>query len=111
MSSEPQKTEWLVILPDQADALPRRMEVRPTHLENVAKDVGSGFWLFGGAWFEDVPKEGEPPKIKGSAMLAWAESKEAVMTKLKNDVYTKNEVWDWDKVQIFPFKSAVRKPL
>lgn len=28
MSSEPQKYEWLVILPDQAGALARRMEVR-----------------------------------------------------------------------------------
>lgn len=51
-----------------------------------------------GAFFEDVPKEGEGPKIKGSVMLAYAESKEEVMQALKEDVYFKENVWDEDKV-------------
>jgi uncharacterized protein len=48
------------------------------------------------------------PPIVGSAMLAYAESKEAVLQRLKEDLYTKEDVWDWDKVQIWPFRSAVR---
>lgn len=43
-------------------------------------------------------KEGQGPKIKGSVMLAYAASEEEVVKKLKEDVYTKNEVWDWEKV-------------
>jgi hypothetical protein len=30
---------------------------------------------------------------------------------LKRDVYVTDGVWDWDKVQIIPFKSALRKAL
>lgn len=44
-------------------------------------------------------------KMLGSAMLAWASSKEEVLEKLKKDVYTENRVWDWEKVpsfRIFP---------
>lgn len=48
------------------------------------------------------------PPISGSAMLAYAESKDAVLKRLKEDLYTTENVWDWDKVQIWPFRSAVR---
>lgn len=58
-----------------------------------------------------VPEEGKTPPIIGSVMLAHAESKEEVLRKLKEDVYTKEEVWDWDKVQIYPFRSAIRSGL
>lgn len=62
---------------------------------------------------EEPIKEGDsnPPKMKGSAMLIGADSKEEVIERLKKDVYVSGKVWDWEKVQIIPFKSAVRKPL
>lgn len=60
---------------------------------------------------EAVPEDGKTPPIIGSAMLAYAESKEEVLEKLKNDVYSKEEVWDWDRVQIWPFRSAIRTGL
>lgn len=50
-----------------------------------------------------MTKEGEaPPKIKGSIMLAFAESKEEVLRALQEDVYFKEGVWDWNKVKIHP---------
>ncbi len=52
----------------------------------------------GGALLEEVPKEGEGMKIQGSAMVAWASSKEEVIETLKKDVYAANEVWDFEKV-------------
>ena len=73
--------------------------------------------------------EGEGPRIKGSIMLAFAESKEDVIKALHDDVYFKEGVWDWKKAQIHPvcevprshnssfplmivkFKSAFRQPL
>lgn len=47
-------------------------------------------------------KDGERPKIKGSIMLAFAESKEDVLKALQEDVYFKEGVWNWNKVQIHP---------
>lgn len=47
---------------------------------------------------DEVPKEGEGPKINGSVMLALAESKEEVLEKIKQDVYATNGIWDMDKV-------------
>jgi len=63
----------------------------------------------GGAYFSDLPKEGSPPPIIGSIMLAYAESKEEVLERLKADLYTTEGVWNWDQVKIHPFRSAVRK--
>jgi hypothetical protein len=64
-----------------------------------------------GAMLEEPIKEGETPQMKGSAMLIGARTREEVIERLKGDVYVKGGVWDWDKVQIIPFKSALRKAL
>lgn len=52
----------------------------------------------GGALLEKVPKEGEGMKIEGSAMVAWAASKEEVIETLKKDIYAESGVWDFSKV-------------
>lgn len=48
---------------------------------------------------DDVPREGEQLKMRGSVMLALGESKEEVLGLLRNDVYAKSGVWDMDKVR------------
>ncbi|KAI7254085.1 hypothetical protein KC343_g3805 [Hortaea werneckii] len=105
------KQEWMVILPDAAGKLSKRMEVRPDHLNNLKPHVDSGLWVFGGASLDEPIKEGEPPKINGSVMLAVADTKEEVMKSVKEDVYFTSGVWDESKIQIFPFKSAIREQL
>ncbi|KAF2184405.1 hypothetical protein K469DRAFT_580261 [Zopfia rhizophila CBS 207.26] len=104
--------EWLVICPDFPDALDQRLSVRLQHLEGLKADPET-FWLWGGAMLEEPIKEGDsgPPKMKGSATLIGAKTKEEVIERLKKDVYVTQKVWDWDKVQIIPFKSALRKAL
>lgn len=104
--------EWLVILPDHEGAVEKRVEVRPKHLEAIAPLHKSNFWLLGGAFFHHPPAEGEsPPPFAGSAMLAYAETKEEVMEKVKSDIYATSGVWDLSKVQIWPFKSAIRSDI
>ena len=68
-----------------------------------------GKWTFGGSFFEEHPAPGETPKMKGSAMLAQAETKEEVLEQLRNDVYNTSGVWDLSKVQIYAFRSALRR--
>jgi uncharacterized protein len=68
------------------------------HIKNLKSVVDSGFLLMGGATLDEPIKEGEGPKINGSALIALAESKEEVLEKLKEDVYYKTNVWDADKV-------------
>ncbi|KAI4849861.1 hypothetical protein E4T44_03083 [Aureobasidium sp. EXF-8845] len=106
-----QKYEWMVILPDNVGALDKRMAVREQHLSAIKPNAESGFWVLGGAMLEDTPKEGSPLKITGSVMMAVASSKEEVMEKIKSDIYADKGVWDMDKIQIFPFKSAIRSAL
>ncbi|KAK0514652.1 hypothetical protein JMJ35_003269 [Cladonia borealis] len=107
------KHEWIVILPDHEGVLEKRMQVRPEHLKALTPNVENGFWKLGvsGAILEDVPKDGDGLRIKGSVLLALAESREEVVKALQEDVYYKSGIWDWDRVQIHPFKSAVRQPL
>ncbi|KAH6639388.1 hypothetical protein C7974DRAFT_410362 [Boeremia exigua] len=104
--------EWLVIIPDHAGALHKRIAVRPDHLGGLKKDDES-FWLWGGAMLDEPIKEGDagPPKMNGSAMLIGAKTKEDVIKRIEADVYVEGGVWDLSKVQIIPFKSALRKAL
>lgn len=55
-------------------------------------------------------KEGEAPKIKGSIMLAFAESKKDVLKALQEDIYFKQGVWNWNKVQIHPVCLDILRP-
>ncbi len=56
-----------------------------------------------GAFLESVPKEGEALKIKGSALLALASSREEIVSALKEDVYFKEGIWDLEKVCVLIF--------
>jgi hypothetical protein len=62
---------------------------------------------------EEPIKEGDTstPQMKGSAMLIGAKTREEVVERLKKDAYVTGEVWDFEKLQIIPFKSALRKAL
>lgn len=70
-------------------------------MNNLKPHVDSGLWVFGGASLDEPIKEGEPPKINGSVMLAVADTKEEVMKNVKEDVYFKSGVWDESKVSFF----------
>ncbi|CBX92277.1 hypothetical protein LEMA_P049830.1 [Plenodomus lingam JN3] len=104
--------EWLVIIPDHVGALNKRLAARPKHLEGLKKDR-EDLWLWGGAMLEEPIEPGstDPPKMKGSAMLIGAKTKEEVIERVKKDVYVDEGVWDLEKIQIIPFKSALRKAL
>jgi len=57
---------------------------------------------------DEVPQPGAPPKIRGSVMLAVAESKEAVLEKLKEDVYVK--VWSYGSLTASAFRCSLLQP-
>jgi len=107
-SSKP-RLEWLVMLPDKPNALAKRLEVRQTHLENIDPDVQRGSVVLGGAYLSEQPAEGQTPDMLGSAMIFVADSKEEVLERIKHDIYTTSGVWDIDKINIWPFRSAIRK--
>lgn len=108
-TTDSQKSEWIIILPDHPGVLQKRQQVRPDHLCNLKPNADAGLWTFGGAFSDDHPPAGEAPNVKGSVMLAYADSKEQVLEELKKDVYCTSGVWDWDKVQIYAFRSALRR--
>ncbi|POS85352.1 hypothetical protein EPUL_000706, partial [Erysiphe pulchra] len=91
--------EWLIIIPDQPGKLEERMAVRPKHIEALGEGHKEGFWKMGGAYLEDLPsnKDGGPMKIQGSAMIAKASSREEVLKRLKEDIYARENIWDFEK--------------
>ncbi|KAK9369621.1 hypothetical protein V1509DRAFT_562656 [Lipomyces kononenkoae] len=107
--SDSQKHEYVAILPDKLDSLERRLAVRVDHLQNVKKMFAAGIMVSGGAYLDGPLIEGSTASFKGSVVNIMAESPEQVKEILSQDPYTLNDVWDWEKAQIFNFVCAVRK--
>ncbi|EGY13550.1 Protein YciI like protein [Verticillium longisporum] len=112
-SAAPRKYEWLVVVPDKPDTLAKRLEVRPTHFKNLQDKLDAGIFKMGGALLDEVPADDEPSSLKfnGSTLVCLAESREEVMGWLEKDVYAEAGVWDLEKVQLWPFKCAFRRPV
>ena len=68
------------------------------HLEAIKTNVSSGAINMGGAMLEEEPKDGEPLKVNGSAMLIAADTREEAMQIIENDIYYESGVWDPEKV-------------
>lgn len=81
-----------------ADALQRRLNVRPSHLEGVKRLKISGNFVLGGAMLND---EGN---MIGSTMIVQFEDKEQLEQWKQNDPYVTGQVWD--RVEVKPFKVA-----
>ena len=81
------------------------------HLEGVIEPHKSGQIPFGGAYMSSPPVEGQTPPMIGSALIIVASTKDEVVERLKSDIYCKSGVWDVDKAQIWPFRSAIRSRL
>lgn len=111
-SSTPRTYEWLVVIPDKPGALAKRLEVRPQHFEGLTKLKESGQFKMGGAVLEEMPPDDEVSSMKfsGSTLMVVAESKQAVIDLVKDDVYVKSGVWDLEKAMIWPAKIAFRFP-
>ncbi|WYZ33992.1 hypothetical protein EsH8_I_000268 [Colletotrichum jinshuiense] len=105
------KSEFLCILPDKPNALAKRLEVRPTHLADCKGQTSAGNVVLGGAMFEEHPTEGKQPSFKGSVIIYTVKDAEEAWELIRNDIYAKSDVWDLEKAQVIPFKSAVRESL
>lgn len=73
------------------------------HIKEIAKHIDSGLFQMGGATLHSPPKDGKL-NISGSAIIARANSVEEVLEVLKQDIYYRSGVWDFDKIQIHPVR-------
>jgi uncharacterized protein YciI len=129
MSTEAQ--EWLVIIPDKpgvvCDAglkrienatdllsqLPRRIAIRPKHSPNFVRLHNEGYVSWAGPVFSEPcirNKAKEDRPFMGSIMVVNDESPEKIYEKLRTDPFIQEGIWDWEKVEILPFKTATRTP-
>lgn len=71
-----------------------------THFANLKEKLDSGALKMGGALLDEVPEDDDASKFKfnGSTLVCIAETKEEIVTMLKNDVYAESGVWDVENV-------------
>jgi len=92
--------QYLVTAYDFTDteALPRRMSVRPHHLDAAVELKKTGNYVLGGAILND---EG---KMIGSVMVLQFETEEGLDAWKQNEPYITQGIWE--SVDIKPFKVA-----
>ncbi|KAJ2822010.1 hypothetical protein IWW50_004404 [Coemansia erecta] len=98
------KRSFLVVIDDytDADALSRRMAIRPTHLAEATNRRQAGVLVSGGA----VLDSHESGKMIGSALVVNAETQEQVIELLKSDSYCTGKAWNIESARIFPYREA-----
>jgi uncharacterized protein YciI len=82
-----------------AEAKPRRLAVRPAHLERVAPFVERGRVLIGGAILD------EAGDMVGSVLLTDFASRDEVEAWVADDPYVTGRVWK--EIEILDFRPAV----
>lgn len=75
----------------------------PEASEGVGLTDGHGA-IVPGAILEDMPADDEVSSLKfaGSTIMVVAESRQAVIDLLKDDIYVESGVWDLEKVRTSP---------
>lgn len=81
-----------------ADALDRRMAVRPAHLDYVRQLKANGQFVLGGALLDS------DGRMIGSMLLLDLETDEQLNQYLSTDPYIVQGVWD--KIDVKPFRQA-----
>ncbi len=82
-----------------AEALQRRMNVRPHHLDGVHELKANGNYIAGGAILD------HQGKMVGSVMMVQFETDEQMEAWKNNDPYVTGGVWE--TIDVKPFKQAV----
>src|ERR1700743_1803378 len=92
--------QYIVTAYDYTDteALPRRMSVRPHHLDGARELKANGNYVVGGAMLN------EEGKMIGSVMILQFETEEELDAWQKNEPYITQKIWE--TVDIKPFRVA-----
>ncbi|KAI0405986.1 hypothetical protein F4802DRAFT_127562 [Xylaria palmicola] len=108
----PGAVEWLVVVPDVPGVQAKRLEVRAQHLTEIQPLADSGVVKTGGAILNEKPEGTDASKFSfyGSTLVCVGSSRDEVLELLKRDIYATSGVWDLEKVQIWPVKTAFRNP-
>ncbi|MGA1932633.1 YciI family protein [Arcobacter sp. YIC-464] len=89
--------QYLVIAYDYEDALDKRMEARPAHVEGTQKLMAEGKIVSACALIEDE-------KMVGSSVLTNFENEDEFDEWLVNEPYVVNGVWNMEEIQVVPVK-------
>ncbi len=89
--------QYLVIAYDNQDALDKRMENRPAHVEGTQKLMAEGKIVSACALIEE-------DMMVGSSVVTNFENEEEMNTWLENEPYVTGGVWNMDEIQIVPVK-------
>ena len=89
--------QYLVIAYDNDNALDKRMEARPTHVEGTQKLMAEGKIISACAMIEE-------DQMVGSSVVTNFDNDDEFSAWLENEAYVKAGVWNMDEIQIVPVK-------
>ncbi|MGM0518789.1 MAG: YciI family protein [Campylobacterota bacterium] len=89
--------QYLVIAYDYENAIEKRMDARPAHVEGTQKLMAENKIVSACALIEDE-------KMIGSSVLTNFDDEKEFDEWLENEPYVKNGVWNMEEIQIVPVK-------
>ncbi|CAG7949180.1 unnamed protein product [Penicillium olsonii] len=96
--------EYFVHVPDHPNVLAKRIALLKPHNVAAAPLVKAGRVPFFGSTLTHHGAIDEEPSENGTIMILKAESEEVIREIIREDIFTVEGVWDFEKVVIQPFK-------
>ncbi|KAF3936659.1 hypothetical protein ABW19_dt0207490 [Dactylella cylindrospora] len=106
--------QYFIIVPDHPSA--PRLAVRPAHFAKIStEDSTVSNTIMGGAYLTSQPETLDATTwgFAGSALvleLPAGSGEEKAREWLKEDPYSTDGVWDWEKARIIKFKAGLSNP-
>lgn len=107
MSGSSTLREYFVYIPDHHNAHEKRREFVKQHNQEAGPLVKAGRVPWFGSTLDHHGSEGEVPAEAGTVMVIKAENDDEVKEIIKKDIFVYEGVWDFEKLQIWPFLSKV----
>ncbi|ODA78213.1 hypothetical protein RJ55_05594 [Drechmeria coniospora] len=107
----PGQNDFLVQIPDQENALQKRMANIGAHLAHNKPLLEQGTLILSGPTLTrhpDTPAEGLP--ITGSVLILRTGTEEEVRRMLAKDPLAKVGVWNMDRVSVTPYRCGLWRP-
>ena len=104
----PDKREWFLQVPINPGTLEKRLALRKQHIEDALPKVEQGIITLAAAILSKPTEDGDNKDMVKAIATVVAKTEEEARNILADDVYTKEGIWDADKIEVYPLRTGIR---
>lgn len=102
------KREWFLEVPINPGTLEKRLALRGQHIADAMPKVEAGIITLAASILSKPTEDGDNKDMIKAIATVVAKTEEEARNILVDDVYTREGIWDSDKIQVYPLRTGIR---